>query len=501
MKQARAYIYNLLDMAAILWVVGTVFWCATLFAVETRGPRRDNLFLSRQEVPPGLEWMYYYTAWPADEKLPVLEERRDIPYSFGTLILYVMRDGVLQNGWQGKVLRVKDWIPEGVHDVSCDAYLYRQPVDGGTLHICETRGMMVIAFAPGADGNLLDAPGESLKKIFGALFKLKFPDDIEKVPQKEDEKGRMYYYWHITYGDPLPIRGPGAKDEKPAFSLACVLREKVAVFHFQKRRGPGCVIDIHYPLFGETPPEFYAAQDALEKLKEFHETSAQEIPRLVELLSAMPEGPTMKQYQENPYVYRMICEAKLGPLRLIKSAIETIEGGGTKEVELIRKALKAEVYVQEPNENPVKGNLYAMKRAAIDALCRIRTDEAAMLHFEILNAVRDRDTRSSLFEGLGKYPIFRGRVEKMYEQAKAEGRRISDYEVYEKLREQILQEGNAPGDSQEKPVSVNGEQTARAAQQDPMPQRHSRGYMLFALGAVGLAVISGLLVLVLWKTR
>jgi hypothetical protein len=50
---------------------------------------------------------------------------------------------------------------------------------------------------------------------------------------------------------------------------------------------------------------------------------------------------------------------------------------------------------------------------------------------------------------LGKYKIFRDRLEKMYERAKAEGRHITRYEMYEKLREEISQERSVSSDTKE----------------------------------------------------
>jgi len=305
------------------------------------------------------------------------------------------------------------------------------------------------------------------------------------VPLKQDEKTGMFL-GSVGYGHRPGVTSTSVDKEKPAFGLLCIVGEKVVIFEFQKGYVPGCVIDIRYPIFGETPPEFALTNTALENLKEFEKPTKEDIPELIKLLSTMPEGPTLAQYKENPYLYRKISEAKCGALRLIKASIESIETGGNTEVELIRQALNAEQYIQEPNENPPKSILFSIKRAAVDALYRIRTDEAAMLHFEILNREKDPSDRRSLLGELGKYRIFRGRLEKMYEEAKAEGRHITRYEMYEKLREEI---------SQERPVSSDATEGHAFVEGVPSQENGTKILMLSILLVIALFTFGGIFVL------
>jgi len=405
---------------------------------------QGDLLGRKTGVKPWYDNLYYYSRWPKEKPVEILEERKDIPYSYETLINYVIRPGVLDKKWAKNVLRIKEWIPGYEAGMKLDAYLYRQAFEEGTLHICDTRSTTVIAFASKQDVNFTENPRKSLNTITGKLFTMSFPDDPNILWLKYDEASKMYY-GATGYGSDRPaIVLPGQKfEEKPAFDFVYSIAERVMVFRFDKRYIPGSETRLKlsdkqeiFPLFGKTPDEFVAANSILEQLEKITEPNAEDIPRVLKILARSPEGPTWKMYLDNRFLYKAIGDAKIKALNILHQSIESIKNGGIREVELIKQALTAEKYFPEPNE--ALGNLDILKKDAVDALYRINTDDAAILHLQILMQEKS-EIDSGLLGEFGKYPLFRSRFEKIYKQQKAAGLSTWKVDLYKIFIEDLKQ--------------------------------------------------------------
>ncbi len=459
--------------------VGIVLGCVGAFSgsvlsVENEDLKKENLLVWREDVKPWYKNLFYFTAWPKEEGRTDLKERLDIPYSFERLITEVMKDGVLEKGWSERVLRVKDWLQNGSNDRRLDAYLYRQNFNGGILHICDTRPAMAVALTFEKDKDPLRDPNETLRTIKEKLFKapytnvdtsepiyfdpnkikwntkspsvrkrLEDPDFLKSLQGpifypsrlKQDPDTGMFLATSISWSGEREIN---AKKETRV-AMYDRLGETVAVFEFGKRYVDGCELDSRFPIFGEAPPEFLAAERAKGKIESFADPNSADIPALIKLLVELPEGPTHKQYEENPYLFWSLTSAKCTVVILITEAVESIETGGDDEIALIRMTLQAESYFPEPNDNPAQSRLRKLTEAAVDALNRIGTDEAAKLHFDIAEREKGRVYRFRYMKGLGNYRIFRKRFEKLEEEGKLsgdDGKRMPYNERFEVLRKE-----------------------------------------------------------------
>lgn len=450
----------------------------------------QHLLEKISSAPPWYDRFYHYTAWPDEKKLIPLKEVSNVQYSYETLINEVMHERVLDKAWREKVVRVKAWIPERFFGKPLDAYLYQQEFEQGKLHICDTRPFLVIAFAGDRNRDFIHEPKVWLRDFVSKLFRLKLP---EKLELRQDAKTGMYKgYTRFNQKFPASLNKEKVAelylthDGPSSFTLSYTVAEHAIIFQFQKATVPGCVLDTSYPLFREVSAKPYPGELVLEKLKDFEKPVAKNIPELLKMLLGLPKTPSIKQLMLNPYETRYLTSAKIGIVKALTNALKSIEGGGHTEIELIKQALKAEKYIQHAEENPQRWHVFHLKEAAVDALYRIRTDEAAMLHLEILNREKDLSDRRSLLGEFGKYKIFQGRLEKMYEEAKAEGRHITRYEMYEKLREEI---------SQERTVSSEATEDRASIEEAPFHEKGTTKLMLLIPLVIALFTFGGIFVL------
>lgn len=481
-----------LQAASLLsFLLGALLLDSSAFCMQRQAVPGQGLLPPRDAVPQWYNRDFYYTNWPDEERLSEVSEVPDVKYSHETLINEVMQQKILERDWQAKVLRVKGWIPKSIHGRTLDAYLYRQSYKDSILHICDTRPRLLIAFASKTDESFLEDPNKCLTILTSELFQFELP---LKYKFSRDEKTGMFKA-RAKFNDER-LRSEitqerasellGTHKGPSSFSLFITRGPGIAIFDFQKSDVPGCVLDTRYPLFREVSAQPYPGELVLEKLKDFEKPVAKDIPELLKMLSDLPKTPSIKQLMLNPYETRYLTRAKIGIVKALTNAMKSIEGGDHTEIELIKQALKAEKYIQHAEENPQRWHVFRLKEAAVDALYRIRSDEAAMLHFEIINREKDPDNSSTLIKGLGKYRIFRERLKKMYEEAKAEGRSITKYEMYEKLREEI---------SQESPVSSDATEGRASVEEAPFHEKGTKILMLSIPSVAALFTFVGIFVL------
>lgn len=419
MRKKTARIFLL--VIGILGCLHRVVLCS-----QERDPTKQNFLQVIPNAPPWYNGCFRNTAWPDEKKLVPVKEIPDVQYSYRTLIDEVIRQGILDTGWHDRVIRVKGWIRESLFGQALDAYLYRQRFDSGTLHICDTREFLVIAFLDHENGQFSYEPEKFLNQILSKLFNLELPPEYELRPY---EKHGMFI--GVAEFNPEPESWPpelikeklkrklfGNHEGPSSFSLSCIVGRKLAIFRFHKSTVPGCLLDRRYPLFRESTAKSIPGELALEKLKNFKKPEPKDIPILLKMLGDLPSGPSGKQMMLNPYENGILWNAKIGILKALTRALEAIQEGGIREIRLIKEALKAHKHIQEPNQNPQKGHLTRIKESAVDALYRIHTDEAAKLHFEIVDSEKDSNIRSRLIRELGKYSIFREQLEKLVKEGK-----------------------------------------------------------------------------------
>lgn len=426
----------------LIFLLAAALLSPTAFGIENQQvPSTEGLLRARLATAPWYQRDLYYTNWPDEERLSEVSEVPDVKYSHETLINEVMQQKILARGWQAKVLRVKGWIPKRVHGRALDAYLYRQSYKDGILHTCDTRLRLLIAFASKTDESFLEDPHKSLTRLISELFRFELPP---KYKFTRDEKTGMFKA-RAKFNDEM-LRSEitqerasellGTHKGPSSFSLFTTMGNSIAIFDFQKSVVPGCLLSSRYPLFREVSAKPYPGELVVEKLKNLKKPAAKDIPELLEMLSVLPKVPSIKQLMLNPYETRYLSSAKIGIVKALTNALKSIEAGGHKEIELIKQALKAENYIQHAEENPQRWHVMYLKEAAVDALYRIGTDEAAKLHFDIVDREEDPGDRAQLIKELGKYRIFRDRIEKLIEEGQlpANGTRISLAEKFEVLR-------------------------------------------------------------------
>ncbi len=423
-----------------------------LYSNEISDINRGELLIWKTDAKPWYKNLYYYCQWPKEKPQELLLERKGIPYSYETLINHVMRPGVLDKDWAKNVLRMKEWIPSNEPDIKLDAYLYRQIFEGGTLHICDTRGTTVIAYSTNKEINLSENPRKLINIIFSKLFIMDFPKDLNNVHFKLEDNIAVFYGFGYGSERPSIVKLGDKLEEKPAFDIVSFVGERAFIFRFDKLYVPGSETRLRindkqeiFQLFGETPKEYAIANKALEELEKFKEPDPNNIPSVIKIVKNIFEGSTTIKYNDNQYLYKLIIDSKIKSMNYILLSIESIKKGSDKEVELIKKALEIEKYLQNPDENPERGNLLKLKRAAIDALYRIRTDEAAIAHLEIIEGAKEQD-RQALLGALELYPLFRNRIESIYEKEKQKtgGRPVDNYIIY-KIFVEDLKKNPIPG--------------------------------------------------------
>lgn len=475
---------------------------AKVLASENDGLTKENLLEWRDDVNPWYERYFYYTAWPKEKEHADLKERPDIPYAFERWVTEVMKEGVLEKDWSKKVLRVKNWIrlesgfDKKYYNRRFDAYLYRQHFKDGVLHICDTRSKMVVALTCGKNETFMEDPRVAMCDTMRELFAHTFFDDPAKVQLREDPKTGM------LLGDTRYGSSPGmtaGRGKKSSFDLYYTLGKRIAIFEFGKQYVPGCELGSRFPLFGDAPPEFLAAERMKGRIESFTDPNSADIPSLIKLLAELPEGPTLKQYEDNPYLHRSLLTPKLTVLSLLKEAVESIEIGGGDEIELIRMTLQAENYISEPDENPQRERLRGLKRAVYETLREIGTEEAGKLYFDLLE-LEEPHNRQQFVIYLDSFQMFRERYERFIEEDRMpkDGEYMDHLAAFELLRKEWRATVPSSLGQMERPEQVEqpSEQLENEEPNVPAskgPNGAARKYMGIILA--GVLLIVGLLLL------
>lgn len=368
--------------------------------------QKDLLAKSVEELP-GFDRLFYFTRWPDIKKILPVKEILNAQYSCETLINEVMKPGVLRGDWKEKFLCVKNWIPQQVFGKSLDAYLYRQPFKNGTLHICDTRPILLISFLAGEGQEIPLSRKDFAKDTLSILFQFEFPREFEwKTNAKTGWlQGAAYYNvrdWPPEVQERLASK-IGVCSGLSSFALNCTVCDRLVIFEFQKDFVSGCNIDARYPLFQEAAAEPSAGATVLETLKGFTRPTIEDIPALMKLLAALPPGPSFQQIAADPYENESILKAKLDIVKILVGIIENIQSGGEHEINLIRQSLKVEDYMPNPDENPSRGCLRKLKRETAAVLERIGGEQAYHIHKEMVDQEKDLDIRTAMMKEIDKY--------------------------------------------------------------------------------------------------
>ncbi len=399
----RILLYSSVILAS-LFVLDTA-----LFAQRDQGPSKEDLLPENKGDPPWYQQYLLYAKYPQAKKLQPVEEVTGIRYDYEKLIKEIMRKGVLEEGWQRKVLRVKGWIPKKIFGVKLDAYVYRQNVNGCVLHICDTRPCLVIVYSK-ANGDFTKTPQKTLRQLLSKILKVELPPGDLSLNQ---EKHTKMYQWSVVYGGlsgENANRGATSKSSKSdketasSFCMHCSLGKDVLIVKFQKSRIAGCVLNRRYPLFKDRTSKARDstlkannAEIVLKKLDKLKEPKQKNIPELIRLLSGLPKLASPKQAAEKPYDAERLFKAKTGVLKALAKAVNCIRGK-KGDLELVESILKVSPSIRDmPRDFQLD-----LKQAIGNALKRIGTDASAALYRKMVEEEKDKTIRGHLMKEIGK---------------------------------------------------------------------------------------------------
>jgi len=333
----------------------------------------------RRGFPPWYERLVCFTNWPDKRNLLDVGE---VSYA------QVLRDGVLEKKWDDGVVRVPEWIGplESVTAGKLDAYLYRQTFNNGTLHICDTRPFLTVAFSSPGAGDFLKAPNTSLARLTAMLLKVRLP---EGTPLRIDE-ATGFAIGHARFN--VSRNGHSAMGRQPenanasSFSLCCYVSKHVIVYEFQKFSVPGCELDPRIPLFRSTSAPPTDREKALALFESLHVPAPKHIPKLVKALNSLPQLDP-KDQRDHPYEFFLLAKCKYTGYDKLITAVNAATRAD--EVPLIAQALDA-----LPKERDLRGKATDIQRAAIESLRKIGTPEA----MEALAKVAETAVKPNLFE-------------------------------------------------------------------------------------------------------
>ena len=318
------------------------------------------LALAQRGAPPWYERLVRFTNWPQQPTLPEVREVPYLRYSYEVLLKQVIRDGVLDAGWQDKVVRVPAWIPRmpGMVAADLDGYLYRQPFQGGTLHICDTRPTLNVTFAGGGTEDFLEQPQKSVAKL--GLFKVLLPEGTEWTFDEATGLATGHAFFSVSdRGIEAAGRRLPPDTNASAFSLFCCVAKHIVVCEFDKFYVPGCELTSNVPLFRPASAKPTDVEEAIAFFDGLEAPTPADIPRMTEVLKSLPTIGSMDQALR-PYEFRLLSQAKYSGYEKLIAAMEAIEPERKDAAALLRDALAA-----RPSERDLRSLAQKIEKAAI----------------------------------------------------------------------------------------------------------------------------------------
>ena len=208
---------------------------AKCLALENLEPiKRDILAVPKTKDAEWYKLFYDYTKWPDERNLPALIEI-DNNYSPEEFFNKVTKRGIIEEGWRKRALRVSKWI--STIDGRYDAYLYRQKIEDGFIHICTTRKTLIVAYVSDKDVNYIEDPNTNISDIANQLFILDFSKDPNWLGFRN---GRIN---NIILGKGL-IYSIGKRTN---FGVGYCLGKNTAIFNLRLLEAPGVIHGIWVP--------------------------------------------------------------------------------------------------------------------------------------------------------------------------------------------------------------------------------------------------------------
>jgi len=303
-------------------------------------------------------------------------KRKNVPHftCVAALVREVMREDVLQPGWQDNLVRAQAWIPRwpGIAPVELDAFTYRQSLDGGLLHICDTRSTLTIAFYIPGDGDFRQTPRKILEEITPRLLKIPIPEKwigvrtatgdrimiaqgVQNMPEADTPATSK-----TEWGAPNP--------KESTYGFSCSLGERLVVYGFQKLAVPGCNLDPKMPLFRSASTKPTQVEEAITFFQGMKDPKPADISGLVRVLKSLPALEPRDQ-RDHPYDFRLLSEAKYNGYDKLIAAVTS--ASKPEEVRLVMQALEA-----LPKEPDLHAKAWQIQQAALESLRKIRTPEA-----------------------------------------------------------------------------------------------------------------------------
>jgi len=370
-------------MIALAFVLPHAGRCAFAAQGEASAKKAPLLAPITRAFPPWYQRLVYFTDWPDVSALPEVREVGYSPYAPETLLKEILKDDVLQKGWQGGMIRAPGWIPvlAGVTHNRLDAYLWRQSFQGGRLHICDTRPFLTVAFwLEGGSSTFTEKPRESLERLTVDLLKLQLPEGYQL---QFDEvtglaKGHALYNVAQTGGAATGINPE--KTDVSSFSLSWMLGEQIVIYEFQKFCVPGCDLHPAFPLFRIAGAEQSEVEDAIEYFDGLKTPVPADIPKLARILRSLPEIDPRDQ-RDHPYELKLLSKAKYTGYDKLIAAVKTVTMA--EDVSSIRQALDA-----LPKEEDLHGKAREIQRTANEVLRKIATLEGKQVPREMADTAK-----------------------------------------------------------------------------------------------------------------
>ncbi len=343
-----------------------------ILRAENAGP--DTLLPPpRVAFKPWYERVFNFTRCPDGAKVPAVVEIPNLEYQPGIVLDEVLRGEFLAQGWEDRIMRVPEWIPQGANVTPCklDAYVLRQATAAGILHICDTRPFLVIAFlsqTPGRD--FRQTPRPSMDELSAMLLRIALPGNF--VIYEGDNTGLVTGRGTCN----VVSRGRSATGVNPedarrsAFGLNLYLGENLIVYEFQKFHVPNCNLDPAIPLFRLASVRPTDMERAVERLEALSQPSAQAIPEIVRILQSLPRLDATQQ-TPRPYDYRLLSRAKYAGYDKLAAAVQAINPSQEGAVALVKTTLEA-----LPVERGLRSRRTDLQRLAVETLKEIGTPAA-----------------------------------------------------------------------------------------------------------------------------
>ncbi len=371
---------------------------------SVRGYDRVNMLEYRPTAGAEYQRLYEYTSWVEQyfDNMP-LEVWDDAPYDVNAFADLVFRDDVLDAAWGTIALKQRAWIVASEVPCEChDAYLYRQYVDEMMIHICDTRPRMVVAMRSAGPCDTAEGARQRLMAAASRLFCREVIDALGGVSLDETIPKVMF----VGRG---PVIEEGEGGRRVAYRVTCRMIDNVALFEFEKEAVPGCDVAAAKRLFDEVG---LSRLDTTLKYR-VNWSDPEYLSCVWQGLGAVTPSEQQRRLSMHVPDYAAKLEkARIGLAEAIVRMLNATDRSTPNACERIETLLELHDRFKNPGYTGVlaKANF---EKPAVEALRRIGSPEAAMLHLEILYNKMDRASIEPLLAGFETHEIFQGRLRRI----------------------------------------------------------------------------------------